>query len=84
MQIKFKIGGKDVGSGKLESTIEDAALQKVKEQLSAKIAAVRCPEHAQPPVLDFEGDSLKSLKVKIKACCETCRGLAAAAISAKA
>jgi hypothetical protein len=83
MQIKFKIGGHDVAAGKLEESIEDAAFKQVKEQMSAKIAAVRCPEHAQPPQLEFDGASLKTIKVKIKACCETCRGLAVAAMNAK-
>ena len=33
--------------------------------------------------IEFDGASLKTIKVKIKACCETCRGLAVAAMNAK-
>ncbi len=80
---KLKVGGREVQGSKLEQAIEYAALVKVKEQMNAKAAAVHCPEHNQMPQLIFDGASVGSLKIKVQACCETCRGLAVTAMSTK-
>lgn len=83
MQIKFKLNDREVAGKNLESAIEEVAFAKTKEQLTAKVAGLRCPEHNQAPQLVFEGDSLKTLKLRVKACCETLRGYAMSALNAK-
>ncbi len=83
MHTKLKVGGREAPNGKLEQAIEYAALVKVKEQMNAKAAAIHCPEHNEIPRLMFDGATLGSLKVRVQACCDACRGLAVAAMSAK-
>ena len=83
MQLKFKLDGREIAGGNLEAALEEIAFLKTKEQLRAKVADVRCPEHNQTPQLEFDGSSGQAMKVRIKTCCETLRGLAVAAMNAK-
>jgi hypothetical protein len=69
MNIKLKINGHGTESDTVGSAVEDAIMAKIKGQLTEKLAAVRCPEHGQSPKLEFEGDSIKNLKIQIRACC---------------
>jgi hypothetical protein len=80
MQIRFKLNGRDVRGGNLQASIEEVAFSKAKQQLSAKIARVRCPQHNQVPQLKFEGNSLNTVKVRIKSCCEGSRERALAVL----
>ncbi len=41
--------------------------------MTQKLANLRCPQHDQAPKLEIEGDSLKSLKIRIRACCDYMR-----------
>jgi hypothetical protein len=83
MQIRFKLNGQDIKGGNLQASIEEITFRKAKEQLSAKIASVRCPEHQQAPHLEFEGNSLNTVKVRMKSCCKQSRDHALAAVEAK-
>jgi hypothetical protein len=69
MNIKLKINGHGTESDNVGSAVEDAIMAKIKGQLTEKLTAVRCPEHGQSPKLEFEGDSIKNLKIQIRACC---------------
>jgi hypothetical protein len=69
MNIKLKINGHGASTDNVGSSVEDAILAKIKEQLTQKLAGVRCPDHGQSPKLEFEGDSIKNLKIQIRACC---------------
>jgi hypothetical protein len=69
MNIKLKVNGHGTSTDNAGSAVEDAIMAKIKEQLTEKLAAVRCPDHGQSPKLEFEGDSIKNLKIQIKACC---------------
>lgn len=63
--------------------VEDAILAKVKEQMTQKLADLRCPQHDQVPKLEIEGNSLKSLKIKVHACCDYMSGEAQRALTQK-
>lgn len=69
MNIKLKVNGHDTSTDNVGSSVEEAILAKVKEELTHKLAGVRCPEHGQSPKLEFSGTSLKDLKIQIQACC---------------
>ncbi len=69
MQIKLKIDGRDASPNNAGNAVEDAILAKVKEQMTQKLSNLRCPDHNQAPKPEFEGDSLKNLKIQIRACC---------------
>ena len=69
MQIKLKLNGRETSPDKIGSAVEDAVFAKLKEQMTQKLANVRCPDHNQSPRLEFDGDSLKTVKIQIRACC---------------
>jgi hypothetical protein len=81
MQIRFKLNGRELKESSVEISVEEATLAETKEQLTAKLAGVRCPEHNRPPLLEFEGDCLKTLKVRVEACCETLRSFSVSALN---
>ena len=80
VKFNFKINGHGVSGGKIGDAIEDEIFRKVKEQMAAKIEAIRCPEHDQAPQLEFEGDRLSNMKIRLKTCCELQRQKAVAAL----
>jgi hypothetical protein len=82
-KFNVKINGRDVIGGGIGTAVEDEVLIKTKEQMAAKVAGIRCPEHGQVPQLEFEGDGLSTMKVRIKACCELQRQRAEAALSSR-
>ncbi len=73
MKIQLKIDGRDASPDRLGTAVEDAVIAKVKEQMTQKLANLRCPEHGQVPKLEIEGHSLKGLKIQIRACCDYMR-----------
>ncbi len=52
----------DASSNNVGTAVEDAIVAKVQEQMTQKLANLRCPQHDQVPKLTIEGNSLKSLK----------------------
>ena len=83
IQFKVKINGRDVIGGGIGTAVEDEVFKKTKDQMAAKVEGLCCPEHGQVPRLEFEGDGLRSMKVRIKACCELQRQRAEAALSSR-
>ena len=47
-----------------------------KERTASKIRDLRCPDHHQPPRLKFQGESLKSINIELRACCSKLIALA--------
>ena len=82
-KFNLKINGRDVIGGGIGTAVEDEVFIKTKEQLAAKVGGIRCPEHGQAPQLEFEGDGLSTMKVRIKACCEVQRQRAEAALNSR-
>jgi hypothetical protein len=80
IQFKVKINGRDVIGG-IGTAVEDEISKKTIQQMAAKVEGIRCPEHGQVPQLEFEGDGLSSMKVRIKTCCELQRQRAEAALN---
>lgn len=83
MKFKFKIGGSEGISPIGRSSLDQEILKKTREELTARIANLRCPEHHQAPTLEFEGETLKGMKIHVKACCEAQRQKALAALATK-
>ncbi len=79
MQI-HEVGGRELRPESLESAIEAAAVREAMQQMTAGVSLLRCPKHHRAPRLEFEGDSLQSLKVTVRACCEASRELAVEAL----
>jgi hypothetical protein len=40
-----------------------------KERTASKVRDLRCPDHHQPPRLQFQGSSLKNINIQLSACC---------------
>jgi hypothetical protein len=80
VKFNFKINGHQVSGGKIGNAIEDEIFSKVKEQMAAKMEDLRCPEHDRAPQLEFEGDGLSTMKIRLKTCCESQRKKAVAAL----
>lgn len=80
VKFNFKINGHEVSGGKIGGAVEDEIFRKVKEQMAAKMEGIRCPEHDQAPQLEFEGDGLSTMKIRLKTCCELQRQKAIAAL----
>lgn len=83
MKIQLKIDGHNASSNNVGAAVEDAIVAKVKEQMTQKLANLRCPQHDQVPKLEIEGNSLKSLKIQVHACCDYMRGEAQRVLNAK-
>jgi hypothetical protein len=83
IKLKLKINGRDVIGGGIGTAVEDEIFKNTKEQMAAKVKGIRCPEHGQVPQLEFEGDGLSTMKLRIKTCCELQRQRAEAALSSR-
>ena len=57
------------------------AVQKFKDRTRRKLAEVRCPDHRQPPRLDFRGSTLQDVSIKMSGCCAKLIDLANRAIA---
>src|SRR5579859_53956 len=83
IKIKVKINGRDfIGAG-IGTAAEDEIFKKTKEQMAEKMEGIRCPEHGQLPRLEFEGDGLSTMNVRIKTCCGPQRQRAEAALNSR-
>jgi len=81
-KIRVRIGGRDVAGG-IGTALEDEVFKKTKQQMAARVEGILCPEHGQGPQLEFEGEGLSTMKVRIKTCCEFQRQRAEAALSSR-
>jgi len=82
-KFNVKISGRDVIGSGIGTAVEDEVFKKTKDQMAAKLEGLHCPEHGQVPRLEFEGDGLSSMKVRIKACCELQRQRAEEVLSSR-
>jgi hypothetical protein len=83
IRFNLKINGRDVVGGGIGTAVEDEIFSKTKEQMAAKVNGILCPDHGEAPRLEFEGDGLSTMKVRIKTCCEIQRKRAEAALSSR-
>ena len=81
-KIRVRIAGCDV-TGSVGTALEDEVFKKTKQQMAAKVEGILCPEHGQGPQLEFEGEGLSTMKVRIKTCCEFQRQRVEAALSSR-
>lgn len=80
VKFNFKINGHEVYGGKIGGAVEDEIFRKVKEQMVAKIQGIRCAEHDRAPQLEFEGDGLSTMRIRLNTCCEPQRQKVVAAL----
>jgi hypothetical protein len=59
------------------------SVQEFKENTARKLAAIRCPQHRQPPRLTFRGNTLRDVTVQLSGCCSQLLDLANKAIAAR-
>jgi hypothetical protein len=45
------------------------SVQEFKEKTARKLEAVRCPDHCQPPRLQFRGSTLRDVTIQMSGCC---------------
>lgn len=70
IDIKFKVGGREVRPTDMKSVLEKAIFQNVRDQITARVGKVSCREHGKVPQITAEGRDLSSLKFTIQGCCD--------------
>jgi hypothetical protein len=70
IDIKFKIGGREVGPNNLKDVLEKAIFQNVRSQIAQRVGNISCPEHGKSPQITAEGRDLSSLSFTVKGCCD--------------
>ena len=51
-------------------------VEEFKERTARKLRDLRCPDHQQPPRLQFRGASLRDISIQMSGCCEKLIALA--------
>lgn len=59
-----------------------ARMERFKQFTREKLRGVRCPEHHQPPRLQFHGVTLREITISLSGCCARLMELANARIAA--
>jgi hypothetical protein len=57
------------------------SVQEFKENTARKLEAVRCPDHRQPPRIQFRGSTLRDVTIQMSGCCDKLLELANRAIA---
>jgi hypothetical protein len=57
------------------------SIDEFKQNTARKLEAVRCPDHRQPPRLQFRGSSLRNVTIQMSGCCAKLLELANKAIA---
>jgi hypothetical protein len=57
------------------------SIDEFKENTARKLEAVRCPDHRQPPRIQFRGSSLRDVTIQMSGCCAKLLELANKAIA---
>jgi hypothetical protein len=60
------------------------SVQEFKENTARKLEAVRCPDHRQPPRIQFRGSTLRDVTIQMSGCCDKLLDLANRAIADRA
>jgi hypothetical protein len=58
-----------------------ARVERFKQSTREKLRGVRCPEHHQPPRLNFHGVELREITISLSGCCARLMELANARIA---
>jgi len=58
-----------------------ARVERFKQSTREKLRGVRCPDHHQPPRLQFHGDSLREITISLSGCCARLMELANARVA---
>ncbi|HUA87545.1 MAG TPA: hypothetical protein VMB85_27000 [Bryobacteraceae bacterium] len=54
----------------------DPFVDEFKVRTREKLRELRCPDHRQPPRLQFYGSTLRDIRIQMSACCEKLAALA--------
>ena len=68
-KVTFKVGGKEVSKSQLGEKMKEAAVEMVKDNLRARIEAVRCPIHNQNAKAIIKEGPADKLNYEIQGCC---------------
>ena len=68
----------------MSTDFDKVRLEQFKQSTKDKLRGVRCPNHHQPPRLQFQGVSLREITISISGCCDKLMELANARISSSA
>ncbi len=70
IELKFKVGGREVSPNKWRDAIQAELLKEISDQIQQKLTQVRCPDHNEAPRVVAEGPSLDKLEFFIHGCCQ--------------
>jgi hypothetical protein len=65
----------------MPTDFDKVRLEQFKQSTKEKLRGVRCPDHHQPPRLQFHGVSLRDITISISGCCDRLMELANARIA---
>jgi hypothetical protein len=65
----------------MSTDFDKVRLEQFKQSTKEKLRGVRCPNHHQPPRLQFQGVSLREITISISGCCNKLMELANARIA---
>jgi len=51
-------------------------VEEFKRETLRKLQDVRCPDHHQPPRLNFRGSTLREISIQLRACCDKLAAIA--------
>jgi hypothetical protein len=51
-------------------------IDEFKQLTLGKLSDLRCPEHRQPPRVDFQGTTLQTVTIRMSGCCDALIALA--------
>jgi hypothetical protein len=51
-------------------------IEEFKHRTLSKLNGLRCPEHRQPPRVEFRGTTLQSITIRMSGCCDALIALA--------
>ena len=57
------------------------SIDEFKQNTARKLETVRCPDHRQPPRIQFRGSSLRDVTIQMSGCCAKLLELANKAIA---
>jgi hypothetical protein len=65
----------------MSTDFDKVRVEQFKQSTKDKLRGVRCPDHHQPPRLQFQGVSLREITISISGCCDRLMELANARIA---
>jgi len=83
LKITYRVDGQTVSPEQLPAGIKHSVVSQIRRIVQKKIGELRCPDHKEAPyAVEVRGDSLETLSIHVRGCCEKLTQAAVAAVEA--